>query len=150
MAGTFNNTTGELTSSFGNSGTSSASLSVIQPDSDSDGIPDSSDNCIDTQNFDQADQDSDNIGDACDQDIDGDGIDNYWETRFGLDPTNPTDRNLDPDSDGFTNIQEFGFNTNPNVANLDNNGNSVPDIIDKRRRQSFILSIVFPLLVLDE
>ncbi len=35
-------------------------------DSDSDGIPDSTDNCPDTQNHDQLDSDGDGIGDACD------------------------------------------------------------------------------------
>jgi hypothetical protein len=45
-------------------------------DTDSDGISDICDNCIDTSNSDQSDVDYDRIGDVCDGDIDGDGITN--------------------------------------------------------------------------
>ncbi|WP_336128260.1 proprotein convertase P-domain-containing protein [Mesoflavibacter sp. CH_XMU1422-2] len=45
-----------------------------QNDTDGDGIPDGSDNCVNTPNFDQADVDGDGIGDVCDDDIDNDGI----------------------------------------------------------------------------
>jgi hypothetical protein len=47
---------------------------IPQTDTDMDGIPDSSDNCVNTPNPDQADLDNDNIGDVCDDDMDGDGI----------------------------------------------------------------------------
>lgn len=39
------------------------------PDSDSDGVPDATDNCPNTPNPDQADLDSDGAGDACDLDV---------------------------------------------------------------------------------
>ncbi len=45
-------------------------------DFDSDSIPDSSDNCKNVANPDQADFDSDGKGDACDDDVDGDGVAN--------------------------------------------------------------------------
>lgn len=41
-------------------------LSILPPDYDNDGVPDSIDNCPHTYNPDQADSDHDGIGDACD------------------------------------------------------------------------------------
>jgi hypothetical protein len=57
-------------------------IKVVQPsdpDTDGDGIADSSDNCASTPNADQADADGDDVGDACDStpngpDADGDGV----------------------------------------------------------------------------
>ena len=48
-------------------------------------------------------------------DDDGDQMDDSWETSFGLDPTDPSDANLDGDNDGKTNLQEFNEGTNPTV-----------------------------------
>ncbi|MGA8845802.1 MAG: thrombospondin type 3 repeat-containing protein [Nocardioides sp.] len=63
---------------------------VVQPapgvDRDSDGVPDSSDNCHKQPNPDQADLDGDGDGDACDKDIDGDGHSNSKERAHGSDP----------------------------------------------------------------
>ena len=40
-------------------------------------------------------------------DTDGDGIPDWWEERYGYDPTIPDNHStLDPDNDGLTNIQE--------------------------------------------
>ncbi len=45
-------------------------------DSDSDGIPNTTDNCMFISNTSQSDLDRDNFGDACDPDIDNDGLAN--------------------------------------------------------------------------
>ncbi|HUR99438.1 MAG TPA: choice-of-anchor Q domain-containing protein [Pyrinomonadaceae bacterium] len=44
------------------------------PDSDGDGVPDATDNCVSTSNSDQLDTDGDGFGNACDVDDDGDGV----------------------------------------------------------------------------
>ncbi|MEO6740998.1 MAG: S8 family serine peptidase, partial [Chthoniobacteraceae bacterium] len=46
-------------------------------------------------------------------DSDGDGIPDYWETRYGLNPADPADAALDTDGDGLTNLQEFLGGSNP-------------------------------------
>ena len=43
-------------------------------------------------------------------DTDGDGIPDFWERRYNL---NSADAALDPDGDGFTNLQEFLAGSNP-------------------------------------
>jgi hypothetical protein len=69
---------------------------ISGPDSDSDGVPDSSDNCPLTPNADQLDTDLDTTGDACDTDDDNDtildGSDNC--------PLTPNANQNDLDSDG--------------------------------------------------
>lgn len=49
-------------------------------------------------------------------DTDGDGIPDTFETAHGLDPNNPADAALDSDGDGFTNLQEYLANTDPQSA----------------------------------
>ncbi len=47
------------------------------------------------------------------KDADGDGMDNKWEQKYGLDWTNPNDANEDADKDGITNVAEYKLNSNP-------------------------------------
>ncbi len=53
------------------------------------------------------------------QDQDHDGIDDAFETLYGLDPLDASDRYGDGDGDGLTNIIEFTRGTNPGNADTD-------------------------------
>jgi hypothetical protein len=46
-------------------------------------------------------------------DFDGDGLPDEWEARYGFNANNAGDANLDPDADGFTNLQEYFAGTDP-------------------------------------
>ena len=125
-------TSSNLTSSAGSSAPAVATL-VVGNDQDGDGVINSLDNCPVVSNPDQANLDLDSEGDACDADIDGDQLPNDYETENGLNPNSSFDQRADPDGDGFNNLEEFRFGTDPNVPNVDLNGNGVPDIVDRRR-----------------
>jgi len=58
-------------------------------------------------------------------DSDGDGAEDWWETEFGFDPSDPSDAALDPDGDGLSNLAEFLAGTNPLLA--DSDGDGIPD-----------------------
>lgn len=47
-------------------------------------------------------------------DEDQDGINDDWERKYGLNPRDKADALLDPDQDGFINMEEFRGDTNPN------------------------------------
>ena len=60
-----------------------------------------------------------------------DGIDNSWWALYGIGEGNRV-ATLDPDGDGYTNLQEFALGTNPmdssstfNVKTIERNGNSL-------------------------
>jgi len=50
------------------------------------------------------------------------GMPDAWETSHGLNPNDASDRNLDPDNDGLTNIQEYLRGTDPQVADAPKQG----------------------------
>lgn len=52
------------------------------------------------------------------EDSDGDGLPDWWEKLFGLNP-NLADANGDPDNDGWSNLEEFRRGSNPVVSNRD-------------------------------
>ena len=60
-------------------------------------------------------------------DADGDGLPDEWEKRFGLNPHDPADAELDKDSDGFTNLEEYAAKTDPTDRN------DHPDYLDSIR-----------------
>ena len=49
-------------------------------------------------------------------DSDSDGMPDEWEKKFSLDPFSAEDAALDPDTDGFTNLEEFQGGTDPRDA----------------------------------
>jgi len=55
-------------------------------------------------------------------DTDQDGMDDWWEQRFGLDANSAEDAAVDNDSDGLTNLEEFELLTNPMLEDTDNDG----------------------------
>lgn len=54
-------------------------------------------------------------------DTDGDGMLDGWERFYGLNPY-VNDASLDNDSDGLSNLQEYGFGTDPNKADCGDQG----------------------------
>lgn len=47
------------------------------------------------------------------QDSDGDGMPDWWEVKYGLDPHDASDANGDLNGDGYTNIEKFINGINP-------------------------------------
>jgi len=94
-------------------------VSVANPDSDGDGIPDSSDNCPDDHNPLQENNDGDSDGDACDNDDDNDGLSDTDEETIYF--TNPL--LADSDGDNLTDYQEvITYLTDPNLTDTDSDG----------------------------
>ena len=111
----------------------------LTSDSDSDGIPDGCDNCVDTPNADQLDADFDGIGDACDgcasdplNDADGDG-------SCGNVDMCPIDAGNDADGDGLCESDDncpglanaaqlnTDFDLLGDVCDLDDDNDDMPD-----------------------
>jgi hypothetical protein len=59
------------------------------------------------------------------QDTDGDGMVDWWEYKFGLNPNDANDANEDLDEDGLTNIGEYRAGTD--VTNPDTDGDGMQD-----------------------
>ena len=56
-------------------------------------------------------------------DTDADGMPDYWELQYGLNPQNPSDSNSDQDSDGLTALIEYSNNSIPGgTIDIDGDG----------------------------
>ncbi len=110
-----------------------AALAGINPDTDGDGVPDSSDNCPADSNPLQEDNDGDGEGDACDTDDDNDTLSDADEINvYGTDPLR-----ADTDGDGFDDPVEIAAGSDPLDAGVipgsasgDINGDGSVDVID--------------------
>ncbi len=56
------------------------------------------------------------------KDSDGDGMPDYWEIKYYLNPNDPSDADRDDDNDGLTNLDEFEFGTDPTNPDTDDDG----------------------------
>ena len=61
-------------------------------------------------------------------DSDADGMPNEWEIKYGLNITNKTDADMDPDNDLLTNLEEYLNKTNP--LNPDTDGDNYIDGVE--------------------
>lgn len=85
-------------------------------DEDGDGVINSSDNCMEVSNADQADFNTNGKGDAC-EDSDEDGLLDIIELQYtALDPENADDLDLDYDGDGISNLEELLSGYNPDIV----------------------------------
>jgi len=75
-----------------------------------------------------------------DVDADQDGMPNDWEKRYGLNPSDPADANLDKDGDGFTNLEEFEAKTDPTDRE------SHPDYLDSLKLQLPLKETTLPFV----
>lgn len=61
-------------------------------------------------------------------DSDNDGMPDYWEIKYKLDPKDPEDAHQDPDHDGRDNLQEFKDGTDPLVADTPGKKQEIPEV----------------------
>ena len=78
-------------------------------------------------------------------DVDGDGMPDWWEEQYGLNPHDPTDAEQDEDGDGYTNIEEYNNGNNP-LKRL----SSLQEIVYKLRENwsYLIISVILFILII--
>lgn len=88
------------------------------------------------------------------KDSDGDGMPDYWELKYGLNPNDGSDADLDLDKDGLFNYKEYILNLDP--TNPDTDGDGIKDgkevdkgldprVPDKRGPLGLIISLIILL-----
>ncbi len=106
------------------------------PDTDSDGISDEDDNCIDEPNHNQDNYDGDEQGDICDWDDDNDGVSDLYDPNDNNEfVCGDTDQDgCDDCSNGFNDPLNDGFDLDNdgqcNVGDIDDDNDGWIDIID--------------------
>ncbi|MBU1693657.1 MAG: thrombospondin type 3 repeat-containing protein, partial [Verrucomicrobia bacterium] len=70
-------------------------------------------------------------------DTDADGIPDFWESKYGLNPSDRGDAQGDLDGDGFSNVEEFNAETDPT------NAKDFPDLAAKLRLRRVITEPFF-------
>jgi hypothetical protein len=109
----------------GEAATINFGLVPVGADSDGDGVSDNQDNCPNIANTNQANNDHDAWGDVCDDDDDNDGMPDAWENQHGLNPF-VDDASEDADGDGYTNLEEYQSDSNPNDPNSTPKSKAMP------------------------
>ena len=107
-------------------------IANLYSDSDSDGVPNASDNCTSTANPNQIDADGDKLGDACDPDMDNDGVPNTSDNCIAVPNPDQADTDHqgggdacsdDIDGDGVVNASDNCRSVaNADQADTDKNG----------------------------
>lgn len=90
----------------------------VEIDEDCDGVKDDFDKCPNTPNNEGVDDDGCSESQKKseeEKDSDGDGIPDWWEEKYGLNPDDPSDANEDLDGDGYSNLKEYQNKTDPTV-----------------------------------
>jgi hypothetical protein len=105
-------------------------------DDDNDGVLDANDD-LPLDSSETIDTDGDGVGNNADvypenslysKDSDNDGMPDAWETKYGLDPNDPSDASSDQDNDGVSALDEFLAGTIP-PGSLDIDGNEKYDAL---------------------
>jgi hypothetical protein len=110
-------------------------LCDADPDTDGDGVKDSTDNCTDAPNGDQANADGDEKGDVCDPDDDNDGVGDETDQCGGTDAgaTVAADGCADPDGDGKSTAAGDNCPAVGNAGQENQDGDSEGDACDSDR-----------------
>ncbi len=106
------------------------SLSVFAIDSDSDGVDDQQDNCIEIANTDQRDSNGDGFGNVCDGDLDNNGFVNFADLSLFKSAFGTNDADADFDGNRFINFADLSlfktyFGKSPGPAGPDSPGYDV-------------------------
>ena len=105
-------------------------------DDDNDGVLDANDD-LPLDSSETIDTDGDGVGNNADvypenslysKDSDNDGMPDAWETKYGLNPNDPSDATSDQDNDGVSALDEFLAGTIPS-GSLDIDGNGQYDAL---------------------